>query len=168
MMRQPDSLDEGLRAVAAGQLDSLSPELIARLERALAQQPRIADTLRDAALPIEPGLSRAIQAFDQSTAPTKAAWGQVWERIDRVGDPGWATTEHFLRGWWRPLLAAAACALLALTWHFAVPSAQPWPMQLATEVEINEIEVYDGATPFVISTDDGSGLNVIWFLQDES
>jgi hypothetical protein len=64
--------------------------------------------------------------------------------------------------------AAAACLLLAgLLRTVSGPREVSWPLQLARDVEIHNLEVHEGGMPFVFSAGDGSGVEVIWVLADD-
>jgi len=41
------------------------------------------------------------------------------------------------------------------------------PLRLATDLEIDRLEVYDGDTPFVVSLGD-NGAVIIWVLEEQS
>lgn len=171
MTSPPENLDAALRAVAAGELDSLTPAQVAALEEALNREPRVAARLKSCAPVPDPLLAAALTRLTQHHAPTKIAWDRVWERVDEATTPvvarHQATPARVLFRFWKPLAVAAACAVLALTWRFGSPSADEWPLRLATSVEIVSLEVYDGATPFVIQSGGEHGVSVIWMLPDQ-
>lgn len=172
MSHSRDNLDQALRAAVAGDLDTLRPEQVARLEAVLNDEPGVAAHLADRRLAPDPQLAGALGQADRAAAPAADTWERVWERIDAAGQRtplrGARAGARILR-LWRPLAAAAACLLMAGFWRLgtAMPE-RPWPLQLATEVEINELEVYDGATSFVVSTGGEGGFDIIWVLEDES
>lgn len=172
MSHSRDNLDQALRAASAGDLHTLRPEQVARLEAVLNDEPGVAARLADRRLAPDPQLARALAQADRAAAPAADTWEQVWERIDAAGRaaplPGAQARARILR-LWRPFAAAAACLLMAGLWRLgAVMPKRPWPLQMATEVEINELEVYDGATSFVVSTGGKDGFEIIWVLEGES
>ncbi len=172
MSHAPDNLDDALRAMEAGDLDSLSPDQVARLEALLNDSPQAAARVADRVAAPEPRLAEALERLETPSLPSPAAWSDAWARIDaetastsgRIGN----VTTRIIR-LWKPLAALAACLCLAALWSFHSPAApESWPMQLATNVEISQLEVYDGATPFVISSGGENGYEIIWVLEDDS
>jgi hypothetical protein len=146
---QPMNADiqAALDAVADGRLDALPPERVAQLAAYLEADPIAAARVAGVVPPIEP-------AWQVQAPPASAeAWELVWRRV------------------WRPIaLAAAACALLAVgLWEWSWKArGQGWPVEWARDVQIEELEVADGTTPFVIDGGTGNGISVIWILDAES
>jgi hypothetical protein len=168
-----DNLDEALRAVLAGDLDALAPEQVARLEGVMNEAPAVAVKLAGLLPARDERLVAVLQDMEYATAPPARAWDAAWERIDGTGPIAKlaqrrAGVARILR-LWKPLAAAAACLLLAVLWRVSTAAPiKPWPMQLASDVEINQLEVNDGMTPFVVSTGGDGGVQVIWVLPDQS
>lgn len=64
---------------------------------------------------------------------------------------------------WEPVLAAAAVVLLAIVWRVSPGgSAGAWELRLATDVQVEEVEVFGDASSFVSVSEDGPA--VIWVL----
>jgi hypothetical protein len=171
-----DKLSTALQAMAAGNVDALTPQEVARLEAFLNRQPRAAESVADVVLKPDPRLTAGLTALEQRALPSAAQWEDVWKRIDEAlpasaaGRPAAKrarplTATRIFRHW-QPLLAAAACLLLALVWLWERPKPSDfWPMQLATNVQIDDLEVGEDATPFVINSD---GVDVIWVLEGQT
>ena len=170
MSQSQDKVDAALRAVAAGDWDSLTPEQVERLERVLNEEPALAARLAEQRPQLGPRLDGALDALARSEQPVPQQWEQAWQRIDaatsarpRVARRPVARVIRY----WPGLLAAAACALLAFLWTVQPAASEEWPMRLATSVEIDDLEVPEGATSFVISTGGDSGVQVIWVLDEQ-
>lgn len=168
MTPAPHNLADALKAVAKGDLDALTPEQVRQVEAALNSDARLAAAFEGERPRVEPRLAAALGEFDRSDQPTPADWQRVWNAIDtagaRHGRPNVGVAHRILRAW-RPLMAAAACLLLVLGWRVTQPAAvDPWPLQLAAEVEINNLEVFQGATSFVVAVGGDTGGEIIWVL----
>ena len=167
----PDKLHAALRAVAAGDLDALTPEQAAQLERALNENPRVAALVADAVPVPDERLAAGLAELERGALPSDAAWDQVWARVDAAGARTAARGRHTVAArvlrLWKPLLAAAACLALATVWRLSLkgPADDAWPIQLATNVEIQALDVGDHATPYISTTD---GVDMIWVLPDET
>ncbi len=86
--------------------------------------------------------------------PTPASG--VARRVARTG---------LIRKIWRPLAIAAACALMAGVWRYATLSTPPeHPIRLATNVEIDNLEVFGDSSAIVYTLNDTSGAAVIWIV----
>jgi len=174
MSRAPGNLDEALRAVAAGDLDALQPDQVARLEAILNEEPSVAARLADHVPAVDARLARVLARVEQGVTPGMAAWERAWERIDAVAPAAVARVDAVRRRalvlrLWKPLAAVAACLVMAALWRAGSPRPrEEWPMQLATDVEINALEVSDGATPFVISDGGEHAVQIIWVVEDQS
>ena len=165
-----DNLHAALRAVAAGDFDALTPEQVAQLERALNENPQVAALVADAVPAPDARLAAGLAELERAALPSDQAWDQAWKRIDATAARAAARTRQPVAGriirLWKPLLAAAACIILAAVWRIhQTPQADTGAMQLATNVEIDDLEVGDDATPLIIES---GGVNVIWVLQDET
>jgi hypothetical protein len=164
---QPMNADiqAALDAVADGRLDALPPERVAQLAAYLEADPIAAARVAGVVPPIEP-------AWQVQAPPASAeAWERVWRRVAAAGEPAAGRRTQRVLRLWRPIaLAAAACALLAVgLWEWSWKArGQGWPVEWARDVQIEELEVADGTTPFVIDGGTGNGISVIWILDAES
>ena len=151
-----------LDALAAGELDALSPQQIERLEACVHSQPEAAERLAEQTPPIEP-LFRI-----SAESPSEDVWERLWQRVEAGAPARGRGFRRRLLQLWRPMLAAATVALLVGFWDRARPPAQPdWPVEWAREVEINELEVSEGAAPFVLVGGMDDSVSVIWVLDAE-
>jgi hypothetical protein len=172
MTRTPDNLNAALQAVKAGDLDALTPEQVARLERVLNDELAVAAQLGGQVPKPDERWASALDAVERPGGPSDATWERIWTRIDNAApvslrQTGQSGAARILR-LWKPLAAAAACLLLAALWRAGTPATvKPWPMELATSVQIDQLEVSEGSTPFVVTTGGENGFDVIWVLQDE-
>lgn len=172
MSVRPDNLDEALRAVAAGNLDALRPDQVAQLETLLNEEPALAAQLADRLVAPDALLASALAQAEQAAVPSAAVWEQAWERIGAAVPAMPATVGRRRRmviRLWKPLAAVAACLLMVAGWKIssATPKTEDWPMQLATNVDIDQLEVYDGRTPFVFTSGGENGFEVIWVLGED-
>ncbi len=171
MSQSRDSLDAALWAAAAGDWDALTPEQVGRLERVLNDEPAVAARLADEKPELGSSLADSLVALDQRSPPAPRVWQDVWERIDaaapaRMRRVGRAGAPWILR-FWKPLAAAAACILLTVFWTLKPAPPEEWPFELATHVEIDGLEVSEGATSFVVSAGGENAIEVIWVLEDQ-
>jgi anti-sigma-K factor RskA len=168
-----DSLEQALRAVSHGDLDALTPEQVARLERVLNDEPAVARRVGAQVPQPDAPLSEALDELDRSAQPSRQDWQHVWERIESAAPAAVRRNQagvsaRILR-FWRPIAAAAACLLLVGVWKLMpAPADELWPMQLASNVEISDIEVPEGMTSFVVSTSGNNASAIIWVLDDRS
>jgi len=147
-----------LDAIAAGELDALDPDQVQRVAAAVNADPALAARLA--------GIVPRVQPVHRAGVPqpSDAAWERVWQRI-AVATVG-QTRRRVLR-LWRPALAAAACALLALIWNLGrAPAPEEWPVRWAQRVEINDLEVPAGVIPLVL-VGESDGVPGIWVLDDQ-
>ena len=172
MNEEHTQLNALLARVAAGEIDALNPSEIALLESHLNDAPDAAGQLAKGRPPL--------MRLPEIAMPPEAAWDAMFDRIDAsrgaaTASPGRSPTTRpdrthrlrRLRKTWEPLLAAAAVVLLAVMWRLSPTTptaAEPWDLRLATDVSIDEIEVFGDATSFVAYADDGS--TVIWVFED--
>lgn len=153
-------IQESLDALAADGLDALSPRQVARLEARLNTDAELAARIADRSPMVEPSFRVG------GEPPPAEAWEQVWQRINAAAasrhTAGWRTLRL-----WRPLAAAAAaCVLMVGLWSVGRGAkAQPWPVEWAHDVEINELEVLDGRMPFVLAGG-ANAVPVIWVLEN--
>jgi hypothetical protein len=168
-MSQSRDIDAALRAVAAGEWDRLTPEQVDRLEHVLNDEPGRAAELAHQRPQLGPRFDAALEALARCEPPAPQQWQQVWQQIDTAtGARPRAARRPMARimRYWPGMLAAAACAVLALLWTVQPGSSDEWPLRLATSVEIDDLEVPAGATSFVVSIGD-SGVQVIWVLDEQ-
>jgi hypothetical protein len=167
MPSEPHNLDDALKALATGDVDALSPEQVERLEGLLNSRPELADAFaRQLAVPDEP--LRA--ALTSAATPSANQWERAWNGIASAeGSAARARGRGRIWRLWAPLSAVAASLLLVGVWRATAPAPAPapWPMQLASDVEIDELEVYGDATAFVVYTGGDEGIDVIWVLEGE-
>jgi len=167
MSQSHDSLDAALRAVAAGQWEALTPEQVERLERVLNEEPAVAARLAGRKPELGARLAEVLEVLVEQTRPAPRVWQDMWERIDAAAPAAVRHGAGRILRLWTPLAAAAACVILVLLWTLEPSTSEEWPLQLATSVEIDELEVPEGATPMVISTGGENGIDVIWVLEDK-
>jgi len=176
MPREPHNQDEALRAQAARELAALSAEQVTLPEAILNASPEAAARIADT-VPRPAATVAAVRRADETTVPTPRQWDQVWGQI--VGGAQERQSGRVLRlatvltqKRWRAVAAIAACLLLAVVWQFttpaAVPAVEPWPVQLAMSVDINDFEVYDDATPMIIAGDGATSAPILWVLENGS
>jgi hypothetical protein len=163
-----ENLDTLLRAVARGELDQLTPAQVAELEAGLNITPA-SEFAQQLAQP-EPALAVALAAAAATDRPAIRTWDAMWDRIDAATTSSRVAPRNRLLRLWRPLAAVAAGLLFLAAWRVAQPPiVEPWPLQLATDTEIQSLEVYGDATPFVVSAgQNGSAIKVIWMLAEQS
>lgn len=171
MERKPDNLERNLQLLARGELDALSPEEIAGLEALLNEDPRLASVLADQrGAPGDPLLA-AVAAADAAAMPSTAQWERAWGKL---AEPAASAVSRGRRPLilrlWQPFAAAAACVALIALWVTGKPAnrsqmgpTDDWPIELATNVVIDELEVFDGSTAYIIPVG-GKGAQVIWIL----
>jgi len=170
MSQSHDNMEAALRAVATGDWDALTPEQVDHLERLLNDEPARAAQLADQQPQLGPRLAGVLDALARSEPPVPQQWEQVWRRIDTAASARQRAARRpaaRIMRYWPGMLAAAACALLAFLWTVQPGSSEEWPLRLATSVEIDDLEVADGATSFVVSTGGDSGVQVIWVLDEQ-
>lgn len=154
-------LRTALTAIEAGNLDSLAPDEIARLEAFLNASTGAAAALTDKVPTPEPALQI------RAPRPTAASWALVWRQIEAKGAVA-AARRHVLSGrMWRSALAAAAvCAIAVGLWSFQHATSEPeWPVAWATHIEIDDLQVPEGATTRVLGTETESSFAVIWVVE---
>ncbi len=173
-MNPRDEIAELLR-IAAGDLDALTAEQVARLGEALDEDPSLAAKLGGQVALLKGWLADAVAEADRAARPSPQEWDRVWAGIEAAGAAGTLRAERarvrIIRLGLRPLAAAAACLVLAAVWRYAAApavAADTWPLRLASEVVIDELEVADGVMPFVFAAGRNGGGEVIWLLQTPS
>jgi hypothetical protein len=154
-----------LAAAAAGDFAALTPQQAAVLEAHLNTCSPCAARLARSAPAADAWLIPAVGL------PSEEDWDHVWEAIDA------ATQTRVQQAWlargavqrlWRPLLAAAACILMVVTWR-SVPMSetQAWDLRLSEDVVVHEIETFGDLTSLVVHPAEDDGATVVWFLQSE-
>lgn len=145
----------------AGRFDELAPQEMARLEAYLngdqAAAARFANQRPPPARELAPRVA----------APAGAAWARVWGEIDAATRA--APRVRTIRLWRAAvgLMAAAACIVLAVIWSAGGrPPGSRDALHLVAGAEIQEIEVFDDATPFIVSAGDDGEIPVIWVMGD--
>ena len=170
MSRPVDNLDDALQAAISRGLDALTPDQVERLAAILDERPDLAAQLADRIPVIEPQLADALAQAERQSLPSTGAWSRAWDRI-AAAQPKVARRPRVgpqILRLWRPLAAVAACLVLAAAWWIGTPRPPTAPpLRLATDLEIDRLEVYDGDTPFVVSIGD-SGAVIIWVLEERS
>jgi hypothetical protein len=170
MSQSQQSLEAALRAVAAGDWDALTSEQVERLERVLNDEPGMGARLADRRPELGPRLAEVLDVLARRERPVPQRWEEVWQQIDRAAPAARrgaaARPVTRIMRFWPGLVAAAACALLAFLWTVQPAESEEWPMRLATSVEIDDLEVPEGMTSFVISTGGENGVQIIWVLED--
>jgi len=165
-----DNLDAALRALESGDIDSLRPEDIARLENLLNEDPGIADQLADAPATPDAAMRDALGQEAARSTPTDEQWNRVWSNIEReTAAPRAVRRVPWTLRLWKPMTAAAACLALFVAW-WTYPAGGPvedYPVMLATEIEIHDLEVHDDAMPFVFNTGGEQPVEVIWVVEME-
>ncbi len=172
MSARPENLDEALQAVMAGDLDALRPDQVAQLETLLNEEPAMAARLANRLAAPDALLADALAQAERGAVPSAAVWEQAWERIDAAAPAMPATVGRrraLVIRLWKPLAAVAACLLMVAVWKIslATPQAEDWPMRLATDVQIDQLEVSEGSTPFIISDGAEHPVQIIWVLEDK-
>lgn len=163
-----DNLETLLRAVARGELDRLTPTQVAELE--LSLNAGGAADFGEQVAGLEPALAAALVAAEAVDRPAIRTWDSMWGRIDAATASSSGASRSRILRLWRPLAAVAAGFLFLAAWQVAQPPlVEPWPLRLATDTEIQSLEVYGDATPFVVSAgQNGSAIKVIWMLAEQS
>ncbi|MBI5866365.1 MAG: hypothetical protein HZB38_17990 [Planctomycetes bacterium] len=156
-----ENLKSLLARVEAGELDSLTPEQVARLEQHLHESPAAADRVGRAQPPTDRLLAAPI------AGPSETEWAGVWsavesnfasQRKERSATAGRVVSLG------RAAAAIAACVAIFVLWR-SLPTSKPagegWGLAVATNVEIHEVEVFGGRSSMLHFADDGSGAVLI-------
>lgn len=163
----------------AGDLDSLTPGEVARLEAYLNDAAFGAvDAARLADATMAPAPTDELAACE---LPTAAEWDAIWSGIEERAELG--ADEHagrtdlkiarwLIRHYGRVAAAAAACLVLMIGWAITkrpnTDDNKPWPLQLATDAEVIEVDASDDVTVFVeFAPDDNDAGPIIWFFEDK-
>ena len=171
MTASHDNLDRLVHDLAAGDPEMLPPEQVARLERVLDTDERLAAHVASGLPARDERLLAVLGQYELPKLPTPVRWAGVWTQIEVAGPAALPAVRRGIAPqvlrFWRPLAIAAACLLLAFFWRASAPAADPWPLVLASNVEIDDLDVSAGATSFLVNVG-GNGAEVIWVLPDES
>ncbi len=171
MSARPDIPDDGLRMLLSGRPNDLDADQLAELETALNENAELAEHVAHLIPARDSRLAAALDRLDAYGRPTPADWDAAWSRINAAAPATAISRPTSIPGalrLWKPLAAVAAGLLLTVTWQTRSPAIEgPWSLQLGHDVQIDNLEVADGLTAFVLSTGD-NGIDVIWVLEDES
>lgn len=160
-----------LQMLLHGDLDRLTAEEVAALEARLSGDEAAAAELAGAQPP-------APDAAWTTTPPVSAdGWAEVWRAVTaaqassrQVQQP---TAGRMGRGggWWRGLAIGAAAAGLTLALWQASPQArtapQPWPVEWAQQLDVEEVESYGDTLPLIMAGGQ-HGVAGVWVLPSES
>ena len=164
MNRACETVRDALQAVESGRLDGLSNAQVSSLESHLEDCAACAARLSGAKPPMESS------RFAPPAGPSDAEWGAVWDGIESAsattGSRPVRTQLRFVRRFWSVGAAAAALLLAVGLWRVGGLPGSNHTMQLSSNVEVHEIEVFGDATTFV-ALDDSGGAAMIWVVQDE-
>lgn len=176
-------LREPIQAMVQGCFDDLAPDEMTRVEAHLNDCSACAALLANETPPIERSTRAGGDASSVDDAPlplpsvetpSAQAWEHVWDNVERATAPASARrkpqSRHIIRFLypWSAYAAAAAIVLMVGLWRL-VPRTQTWELDLAGagDVEIQLLEVYGDAMPFVISGDEEGDVSMVWMLDDE-
>ncbi|MGE0481278.1 MAG: hypothetical protein AB7Q17_12480 [Phycisphaerae bacterium] len=163
-------LRDALALAAEGQFERLSTDRVAMLEAHLNTCRPCAARLAIARAPRDDGLHRVHAELGAALAPPRARWERMWTAIEHAVDEAERAPAPLLRlhpdRRWRPLAFAAACAIMVSAWSLsqAPAPATAWPLQLATHVEIDDMQVFDGGTTMLVSTGGEHDVAIIWVI----
>lgn len=177
MNTHDEQLARLLERVASGDLLDCTPEQIDELEALLNRDPAAADRLADVRptgtrpeplpTPDEPTWDAMFARIEQAVAGGRPAGDRSGGDVD--AGSGGARPTVLGSGLWRTLGVAAAALVLAVIWRLGPRTHQSpntWDLRLASDVSVEDVEVYDDATSFVAFSDDGS--QVIWVIDNQS
>jgi len=153
-----DELEAALARVERGELDALEPEQVTALEAWLSADPGAAARLADRVPPM-------FSAGPLSVAqPPAMVWQRVWRDIRRSVVAPVPLPQH---RFWRAAFAVAAVLALAvgLVALHQVGGQADQQVQWARAIEIDELEVFEGAIPLVLSAGLDDTIPVIWVLE---
>ncbi len=159
MDRVGEELREALAALEAGQLDSLRPDTVARLEAWLNRDASAA--VRVAALRPPPDPRLQVRA----PGPSTVQWERMWTAVRAAATPLAARRRFGVLRFWRPMVAAAACLLAIGVWGYTQSAPDEPTIAWATQVEIQDLEVAPDALPMVFSAGEDRTIPVIWVLE---
>ena len=152
-----DDILNGLKALEAGQLDTFTPEQVARLEEHLNADEAAAGRLAGQRPPADPVVQTP------AATPSAEAWERAWKRIEAAARPASTrSTGRTLRLWGSAGAAAAAVLLAVGLWRW--PAGDEWPVEWAQSIEIDDLEVLEGRTAFVTAAQSDEDVPVIWVL----
>jgi len=172
-----NNLERWLKLVEQDQLDDLTPDQVAQLERYLNERPAAAQRLAARRPALAPSLPPA------APVPNDAQWNAAWSRIDsrRDADFGRAVDADKAAGrvpcrarprrvftLWHGIAAAAACIVLVVSWSvFRTSNGGRAPIQPATHARIDNLEVFGDRTAIVMSAGEDDPFPVIWVMDNE-
>lgn len=166
-----------------GRFDELAPDEVARVETHLNDCSACAELLAHETAAIERPTRGGTDASSVGDAPlglpsvetpSAEAWERVWDNVERSASAASVRSKpqgrHIIRFLypWSAFAAAAAIVLMVGLWRLA-PRTQTWALDLAgaDDVEIQLLEVYGDAMPFVISGDAEGDVSMVWMMDDE-
>ncbi len=154
-----------LSKVRQGRLDDLTPGQVAELEAWLRTRPAEGARLADARPPLEGWLTALLPP---PPPPSPAEWRRVWAEVERAAAPRTALRQRLIPVW-QGLVAVAACALLAASWHALRPPRMDgiWALRPASHVQIDSLELFGDTTVLVDTAAEEGGLPVIWVLDTQ-
>lgn len=165
-----ERLHDALELAAAGAYERLSTDRVAMLEAHLNRCRPCAARLARVRAPGNDALHRMHAELGAALTPPRARWERMWAAIEHAVDEGARAPAPLLRlrpeRRWRPLAFAAACAIMVSAWSLtqAPAPATAWPLQLATDVDIDDMQVFDGGTTMLVSTGGERDVSIIWVI----
>jgi hypothetical protein len=152
-----------LDQVTAGELDALTPEQIDALANSLDESPEQAARL-SAVRP--PALSARLDGA--ISLPSAGEWSAMFAQIEAAGSKKTRGGSGVLRLWraMAPFAAAAACVLAVSLFSSLSRPAQADFIALDADVEIEAMEVGEGSSSIIVSSDEDEHFAVIWAVDD--
>lgn len=164
MSQSPYNISKLFDRLAEQGLDALSPDDVARLEAAANANPALEARLARLT-PVPEPIWQTLPPM-----PDDEQWDAMWARVHKRSTPQAQPVRRrlTLRTYLRPIVAAAACVLLALVWNtYERSETSAWPVEWAHQVEINNLEVPEGETAFVLTAGEANEIPVIWVLNTQ-
>jgi hypothetical protein len=153
----PEELERALARLERGELDALEPAQVSALEVWLNSDPGAAARLADC---LPPAFSACPLAVPQ---PSARVWQRIWYEIRRS-----IAAAVVLRGHRFRVAAFAVAAALALAVGLVtlrqLGGQTDQHVLWARAIEVEELEVFEGATPLVLSAGLDDTIPVIWVL----
>ncbi len=147
--------------------ESMTAESLQSLQSRIDRDPAFAASL-GRETPGRDSLVDWVRSHEAIDLPSRADWVAAWREIDRAVERQSAPARG--AAWkiiplWRPLAAVAACFLFLLTLsRTAATDGTHWPIRLAQNVEIDELETADDVTPLIWSSGGADNVSVIWLV----
>jgi hypothetical protein len=166
MTHEPRKLHEAILKEGLAALDGCAPDSLAAWEQWLANNPRAAEQLANMPARIESSLAGRQQI------PAADEWDRVGSRLglsreSQYSDRAGARVLRFPgQKWWIPATAVAACVLFTFSLlDGSRPkrrAAEPWGLQIAQDVVIDDLQVASSDSAFVMPLNDETGAVLIW------